>query len=230
MTEAEWLAGETLSRPRLGFLRRSKVSNRKFRLFATACSRRVWHVMSEPDCRSAVEMAERFADGLVTGTEMAEAHEKAWASPGLKREWGSSSNEERYANLAGSGTALKRDDERSWWSWAAAVVSHAENACLATRVEEREAQTLLLLREMVGNPFRPVTLDRSLLTPSVASLAEAAYEHRGLPSGHLDTVRLAVLSDALEEAGVAGEILEHLRSPGPHVRGCWAVDLVLGRS
>src|SRR5262245_24557789 len=147
MTEAEWLAGETLSRPRLGFLRRRKVSNRKFRLFATACSRRVWHVMSEPDCRSAVEMAERFADGLVTGTEMAEAHEKAWASPGLKRAWGSSSNEERYANLAGSGTALKRDDETSWWSWAAAVVSHAEDACLATRFEEREAQTLLL-REM----------------------------------------------------------------------------------
>jgi hypothetical protein len=67
------------------------------------------------------------------------------------------------------------------------------------------------------------------LTRSVASLAEAAYEHRDLPSGHLEPARLAVLSDALEEAGVTGEILDHLRSTGPHVRGCWAVDLILAK-
>src|SRR3954449_4031299 len=90
MTAEQWLAYEGQLRPLLEFLRRRRVSNRKFRLFAAACSRRVWHVMSEPDCRSAVEAAERFADGLVTGTEMAGAHEKAWASPGLKGGWGSS--------------------------------------------------------------------------------------------------------------------------------------------
>jgi hypothetical protein len=49
-----------------------------------------------------------------------------------------------------------------------------------------------------------------------------------LHSGHLDNARLAVLSDALEEAGCDDAILSHLRSPGPHVRGCWAVDLCLG--
>jgi hypothetical protein len=87
-----------------------------------------------------------------------------------------------------------------------------------------------LARDVLGNPFRPATLDRSLVTPDVASLAEAAYEHRELPSGHLELARLAVLSDALEESGVTGAILDHLRSPVPHVRGCWAVDLVLGRS
>jgi hypothetical protein len=86
-----------------------------------------------------------------------------------------------------------------------------------------------LIRDVFGNPFRPVTLDRSLLTPTVASLAEAAYEHRELPSGHLELARLAVLSDALEEAGVTEEVLTHLRSPGPHVRGCWAVDLILAK-
>jgi hypothetical protein len=62
------------------------------------------------------------------------------------------------------------------------------------------------------------------------SLAEAAYEHRELPSGHLELARLAVLSDALEEAGATGEVLDHLRATGPHVRGCWALDLVLGRT
>lgn len=64
----------------------------------------------------------------------------------------------------------------------------------------------------------------------MASLASLAYEHPVLPSGHLDSARLAVLSDALEEAGCDdAEILSHLRSPGPHVRGCWALDLVLGK-
>jgi hypothetical protein len=88
-----------------------------------------------------------------------------------------------------------------------------------------------LMRDLFGNPFRPLTLDRSALTPSVASLAEATYEHRELPSGHLELARLAVLSDALEEAGCTdAAVLIHLRSPGPHVRGCWAVDLVMGRT
>jgi hypothetical protein len=62
------------------------------------------------------------------------------------------------------------------------------------------------------------------------SLAQAAYDERNLPSGHLDNARLAVLSDALEEAGCTdADILSHLRSPGLHVRGCWALDLVLAK-
>jgi hypothetical protein len=65
---------------------------------------------------------------------------------------------------------------------------------------------------------------------TVRHLAQAAYEERSLPSGELDTARLAVLADALEEAGCAdAAILSHLRGPGPHVRGCWAVDLLLGK-
>jgi hypothetical protein len=60
------------------------------------------------------------------------------------------------------------------------------------------------------------------------TLAQAAYEERELPSGHLDNTCLAVLSDALEEAGCTDDaILMHLRSPGLHVRGCWETDLLL---
>ncbi len=66
--------------------------------------------------------------------------------------------------------------------------------------------------------------------PAVAALAMPAYDERLLTSGHLDPARLAVLSDALEEAGCTdADILTHLRSPGHHVRGCWALDLVLGK-
>jgi hypothetical protein len=65
----------------------------------------------------------------------------------------------------------------------------------------------------------------------VVRLAQAAYEERHLPAGTLDDGRLAVLADALEEAGCTDtDIVGHLRGPGPHVRGCWPVDLCLGKS
>jgi hypothetical protein len=90
-----------------------------------------------------------------------------------------------------------------------------------------------LVREVIGNPFRPAAADPAWLAWSdgtVVKLAQAAYEDRDLPSGYLDPTRLAVLADALEDAGCsAPDILAHLRSVGPHVRGCWAVDLLLGK-
>jgi hypothetical protein len=68
-------------------------------------------------------------------------------------------------------------------------------------------------------------------TPAVLSLAQAAYDHRELPAGPLDPARLAELAGALEHAGCAdAELLGHLRGDGPHVRGCWAVDAILGKA
>jgi hypothetical protein len=65
----------------------------------------------------------------------------------------------------------------------------------------------------------------------VVRLAQAAYDDRHLPAGTLDNGRLAILADALEEAGCTdADVLGHLRGPGPHVRGCWAVDLLLGKA
>jgi hypothetical protein len=87
---------------------------------------------------------------------------------------------------------------------------------------------VLLLRDSIGNPFRPVTLSPAKRTPTVVSLARAAYNERQLPSGELNPHHLAVLADALEEAGAPGELVAHLRGPGPHIRGCHVVDLCLG--
>ena len=119
-----------------------------------------------------------------------------------------------------------------WWHtadiarWTAdAVVESVKPA----RRPELSAACVAILRDVAGNPFRPVTADPAWLTPTFLSLAHAAYDARQLPSGELDPVRLSVLADALEEAGAGGELLTHLRGPGPHVRGCWAVDLILGR-
>jgi hypothetical protein len=84
-------------------------------------------------------------------------------------------------------------------------------------------------RDIFGNPFRYVSLAVAHRTPAF-SLARAAYDERRLPSGELDLSRLAVLADALEEAGAPDELVAHLRGPGPHVRGCHVVDLCLGLS
>jgi hypothetical protein len=91
-----------------------------------------------------------------------------------------------------------------------------------------------MLRDLFGNPFRPApVVDLAWLAwqvGTVRELAQAAYEERR-PEGTLESARLAVLSDALEDVGCTdAELLGHLRSPGPHVRGCWAVDLALGKS
>jgi hypothetical protein len=90
-----------------------------------------------------------------------------------------------------------------------------------------------LLRDILGKPFRSVSLNPAWLAwndGTVVKLAEAIYQERELPSGHLDLTRLAVLADALEDAGCTDPaILDHCRQPGEHVRGCWVVDLLLGK-
>jgi hypothetical protein len=88
--------------------------------------------------------------------------------------------------------------------------------------EEREGQSSLL-SDLFGNPFRPITLDSSWLTPTVKALARSIYDDRTFE-------RLPILADELVKSGCAvPEILNHLRALGPHVRGCWVVDLVLGK-
>jgi hypothetical protein len=100
-------------------------------------------------------------------------------------------------------------------------------------IGERLAQAGLL-RDIFGNGFGSPPLSPAVLAwhgGLAVQLATAAYEERSLPSGLLDSQRLAVLADALSDAGTTdAELLEHLRSPGSHVRGCWAVDLLLNEA
>jgi len=78
-------------------------------------------------------------------------------------------------------------------------------------------------RDIFSNPFRPVTFDPRWRTSDAVGLARAIYDDRTFD-------RLPILADALIDAGCDDEqVLAHCRSEGPHVRGCWVVDLVLGR-
>ena len=90
------------------------------------------------------------------------------------------------------------------------------------RMEEQPAQADLL-RDIFGNPFRPIEFHPSWRSETAVTLASAIYEERAFD-------RMSILADALEEAGCDhAEMLTHCRGSGPHVRGCWVVDLVLGK-
>src|SRR5262249_35747904 len=110
----------------------------------------------------------------------------------------------------------------------AANSAHADQGTDPAFNAERATQAGVL-RCVLGDPFHPVALDPAWRTPSVLSLARAAYDARHLLSGHPPHARLLGGADALEEAGgTDAALLAHLRSAGPHCRGCHAVDAVLG--
>jgi len=217
MTESEWAACRE-PQELLEFLRDSgKASERKLRLFACACCRRVWHWLTDNRSRQAVEVAERYAEvdclhpDPVRRLRLEQEVRKVWEA-------------------AGANWLLVVADPLRWATdysaWAATKATR-----YGQRAGERRAQAALL-RDVFGPlPFREAVPDPAWLTGTVRGLAEAAYDDRVMPAGTLDPGRLAELADALEEAGCTDSLLlGHLRGAGPHVRGCWAVDAVLGRA
>jgi hypothetical protein len=89
--------------------------------------------------------------------------------------------------------------------------------------EREQAAHADLLRDIFGNPFRPVTFHSSWLTPTVLDLAKSIYDERAFD-------RMPILADALEDAGCNNpDILDHCRQPAEHAGGCWCLDLILGK-
>lgn len=221
MTEAEWLASEdwlALTNCLSERSAASRFSDRVCRLFAAACARRVWEYLVSDRSRAAVELSDRAADHPVPSAD-------------LRAAWGNADEAVYELN------DLPERDPRIWAAYTASDVSRPHLAIdqifdVGIRSggigDGGMKATADLLREVFGNPFRPTTL--VVVSGGVLAVAQAAYDVRDLPSGHLDPARLAVLSDALEDAGCTdADLLAHLRSPGPHVRGCWALDLILGK-
>jgi hypothetical protein len=213
MTEADWNSC-TDPQKMLLFLRNSgKTSERKLRLFASACCRGIWHRLSDKCSRRAVEVVERFADGQATPQTFRKWH---WAAY------------EAFEVTGGAAYAPYAAGHRI------ADLAASDAADAAADAGQARASQCDLLRDIFGNPFRAASaIDPAWLAwndGTVKKLAEAAYEQRSLPEGALEQARQAVLADALEEAGCTNtDILGHLRGPGPHVRGCHAVDAILGR-
>jgi hypothetical protein len=229
MTEAEWLAC-TDPEAMLEFLR-GRSSERKLRLFAAACCRRIWHLLDEEEYRAALEVAERFVEGQASLSDLSAAYDEVYEMHEVVAD---SDVVETYVAEAVV-DACSPEFEPFHATNVIADVSDAVATAASTdtqakraRTAERRAQAHLV-RDLFGNLCRPVPIDRAWRTAGIRALARAAYEERTLPAGTLDGARLAVLGDALEEAGAAGTLLDHLRGPGVHVRGCWVLDLVLAR-
>jgi hypothetical protein len=219
VTEAEW-DGCTEPRKLVEYLR-GLASERRFRLFACACCRQVWGLLDDARSRKAVEVAERFADGLTSRGQLRAATVEAHhAKPTPVRAHPAS-----MAAYAANGVA---------WLAAWSVALHRPPAPIPQPPVDAVLRVTQanLLRDIFPR-FRRVAVDPAWLAwrgGTIARLAQAAYTERELPSGYLDAARLAVLADALEESGCAdAHLLAHLRGPGPHVRGCAVLDALLGR-
>jgi hypothetical protein len=231
MTEAEWLA---CTDPELMLESlRGEASDRKLRLFTVACCRRIWHLLDDGRSREAVVIAERFADGMAGERERAIAADRARAVDPSER-----GNAAFAAYMA---VEINSPPDHPDAALGLAFEAYSAAAYADPReVERRLADGNLLyfpvpsvraahcqfLRDLFGNPFRPAAIDRSWLTwndGTVLGLARGIYDDRGYD-------RMPILGDALGNAGCGEEsILDHCRSAAEHVRGCWVIDLLLGK-
>lgn len=239
MTESEWLAGADA----YSLLEhvRGQASDRQLRLFACACMRRIWHLLPVDASRRCVEVTELYADGVVGERDLTDSiHTSMQAC-----------EEERHRRQTTGGTwtmaesyalnAVSRVHRRHSWeptighsasAWAADEM--AKGRSLPARMDRPEAQLdrlrkaetarqTSLLRDIVGNPFRPVGFDLAWRTADAVAIARRIYDTQ-------DFGPMPILSDALMDAGCdSKEILAHCRTDEPHVRGCFVVDLVLGK-
>ena len=223
MTETQWLAA-TDPKKLLKHLH-SRTRERKRRLYAVACCRRVWQHFRGPQCHACLEVAEQFADGAADVHTVSAAEEKAMAAYSLCRDAGDEPSTAAADAVYGAtctdvGWDIADFARNSALTAAVAGVARAE--AKVARAAEAAAQ-LALLHCVFGNPFRSQSADPQWLTATVRQLAAGIYDEKAFD-------RMPILADALQDAGCEEELLlSHCRGPGPHVRGCWVVDLMLGK-
>jgi hypothetical protein len=213
MTEQEWQKSADPN-SMLAFLN-GKVSNRKMRLFAIACCRRIWNDFGSYE--QVIAVGEAFADGSIPQERMErtaglyqsppDAGSPDCASLAILGVLGPLTSAVELTNILAQIKHVIKTDPHKLEAWYWPLIGKAHAA---------------LVREIFGYPCRAWTVDPRWLTSTVVALAQAIYDDRAFE-------RMPILADALEDAGcINTEILAHCRGPGPHVRGCWVVDLLLG--
>ena len=181
---------------------------RKRRLYLAALCRRFWDQLPTPEACRAVEAAESYADGRLSREDLSVVHQALLNA---------------HVSLCAPGKRVVR--RRGFQLSAYALNSCDPDKCyLVPAINATiSSHSVQIRREIFGNPFRHVAFDPRWRTADVVDLAQAIYDSRSFN-------RLSVLGDALIDAGCEDEqIVAHCRSEGPHVRGCWVVDLVLDK-
>jgi hypothetical protein len=201
MTEQEWMeCAEPWKMIEL-VIKTAPASDRQLRLYACGCFRGIWDSLSEPE-KQVLRIGEWYADGASTKQEILEAVKISGIFTTNRKAVGVTV----YENIADG---------------LVPVISHE---FWISPVEQK--RSCILLRDIFGNCFGHITINRTWLTwndGTVCRIAHAIYDERAFD-------RIPILADALEDAGCDNaEILNHCRSDSPHVRGCWVVDLLLGK-
>ena len=229
MTEEEWLLALTPTQMLVHVENlRPRPTPRKQRLLACACCRAVWSDSWPSSCRNVVVAAEEFADKLISEKHLNEARSRACQAAqsvavnlhrARRHSYQSHLEHSRitFAANTASGDVHFGDYAEPSSMYHALINSLSPDKILVHALP-------WLMRDVLGNPFRPVTLDPRWQSETVVALANSIYAERAFD-------RMPILADALEEAGCDhADILSHCRGDGEHVRGCWVVDLVLGKS
>ena len=234
MNEQEWLKS-TNPAAMLRFLS-GTATNRKLACFACTCCRRIWPLLIDDRSRTSVEVVEQFIDNRTNSDQLIQAidaHEKSENSYDAKLAWWAvfrlpmcvlvnwRGDEIDRAIIVANGAAEAAGDRnvRNYDDDEAAEVDFRLGS-----MAERKVQCDFV-RDIFGNPFRPVEVDAAWLTfraEIIPRIAQRIYNERSFAD-------LPILADALEDAGCTNaDILAHCRQSEEHVRGCWVIDLLLG--
>jgi len=231
MTEADWLAC-TDPVPMLDFLR-GKVSARKLSLFVGACCRRALGSTTEAATRHALMLVEQIAEGQV----IAARRERVRVAAGQAVIHCGASEPVGPLVLSSNRGPIRIDPsalDPLLGSVLERLVCWGPNTWQSQRLVEAFTQAGLapswqahLLRDVIRGMFRPLLFRaawRAWNDGVTVRIARTVYNEAAYDA-------LPILADALEDAGCdSAEMLSHLRGPGPHVRGCWVVDLLLGKN
>jgi hypothetical protein len=218
MTAVEWLVCGDPKRmlEHLGAV----LDRRRCILFFCACERRCVP-RYEPEILDATE---RYAEGQATAGEVLTAYLREGNFVDMNfvtDEIGSLSwavSESLGSTRRNAHAILERASAES-----RDLTTAEREALRLSEIEVEKRNQCNLIRDIFGNPFHRVCFTPASITSNACRLAESIYEDRAFD-------RLPILADALEEAGCTDtDILDHCREPGPHVRGCWVVDLLLGK-
>jgi hypothetical protein len=217
MKDADWLTCTEVRRMLPAV--RHRLSERKLRLLACGCCRRVWRLLRSERSRRAVALAERYADGLADRHRLFQASEEA-RQPVERTSQQVTAAATVAAMIADPRPLLDRRDFR-FTALAVALDELSRATDEPTADGTPHSTPCELLRDLLGPATGAVVFDPAWRTSDLQALARRAYDDR-------DFAVLPVLGDALEDAGCTSDaLLTHCRAGAGHARGCWALDLVL---
>ncbi len=223
MTHDQWLRCATDPTWMINAIR-NRVSARKLRLFAVACAQQVFpHVLTpfRAPIMDMLEMAERYAEGNATAAELLAIQNVFRFNEDTRVGYEVCVQDAHAAarrTLQEAPNVVLRSDQGE-------VLHRLRDPYEADALREAEqSKQTTLARCIFGNPLKKFTFSVNWCTTNTVALAQRIYDER-------DFTLLPILADALQDAGCDDErFLGHCHAPGPHARGCWGVDRLLGRS